>query len=300
MITKGVQGTTVPCQGAGTASLLLLFLLVAPFARAADLKLATWNMEWLTARPANDPALPEDVRPKDAADRATLRQYAAQLNADLVAVQEVDGPEIAATVFPPDRYALYFTQDDVVQRVGIAVRRGIPMRQNPDLVGLDVVRGPQHHLRSGADVTLDLPSGPIRVLAVHLKTGCQRDRLDQTRRPQCAVLRSQLVVLQGWIAQRRREGVPFILLGDFNRWMGASDDVLAGLQDAAPLALATEGRDSPCWGGEHFIDHILAGGAARAWLDSASLRVLVYREGAERKEHLSDHCPVSVRFHLPG
>ncbi len=33
-----------------------------------------------------------------------------------------------------------------------------------------------------------------------------------------------------------------------------------------------------------FIDHILAGGAARVWLDPASLRVLVYSEGVDRKE----------------
>ena len=280
--------------------LLGVAVLVPLAARAAELKVATWNLEWLTARLAGDPALPEDVQPKDAADRTVLAHYVDQLNADLVAVQEVDGPGIAASLFPPDRYALYFTRDSVVQRVGVAVRRGIAVHQNADLAALDVTPDARHRLRSGADLTLDLPSGPVRVLAVHLKTGCQRDRLDQSHRAQCTELRSQAAVLQGWIAERRRDGVPFIILGDFNRWMGPADGLLAALQDAAPLARATEGHDSPCWGGEHFIDHILAGGAARAWLDTSSLRVLVYREGAERKEHLSDHCPVSVRFHLPG
>ena len=33
-------------------------------AAAAELKLATWNLEWLTLRPAGDPALPADVQPK--------------------------------------------------------------------------------------------------------------------------------------------------------------------------------------------------------------------------------------------
>ncbi len=292
-----MRRTTLRCLAPGA---ILLLLLSVPFARAADLKVATWNMEWLTLRPAGDPALPDDVQPKDGTDRAILRQYADQLNADVVAIQEVDGPEVAATIFPRDRYTLFFTHDSVVQRVGVAVRNGIKVHQNPDLVGLDVIPGARFHLRSGADLTLDLPSGPVRLLAVHLKTGCQRDPLDRTRRLQCATLRSQAVVLQGWIAERRREGVPFILLGDFNRWMDSSDGLLADLQAAAPLARATEGHDSPCWGGEHFIDHILAGGAAGGWLDATSLRVLVYREGPDRKEHLSDHCPVSARFHLPG
>ncbi|WP_254070536.1 endonuclease/exonuclease/phosphatase family protein [Acidisphaera sp. L21] len=282
------------------ALLLATLLPLAPIARAADLKVATWNLEWLTPRPLGDLALPEDVRPKSAADRALLRGYAQKLDADVIAVEEVDGPAIAATIFPPDRYALYFTQDDVVQRVGIAVRRGIPVHQNPDLAALDVTPNATHRLRSGADLTVDLPSGPIRLLALHLKTGCNRDQLDRSRRPQCATLRSQTAVLQGWIAQRRREGIPFVILGDFNRWMDPADQFLAALQETAPLARATEGHDSPCWGGERFIDHILAGGAARAWMDPASLRVLVYREAPDQKEHLSDHCPVSVRFHLPG
>ncbi len=268
--------------------------------RAADLKVATWNMEWLTSRSAGDPILPSDVLPKTAGDRAVLRGYASALNADIVALQEVDGPGVAATVFTPDRYTLYFTHDDVVQRVGVAVRNGIHVQQNPDLTGLDVIPDAKFHLRSGADLTLQLPSGPIRLLAIHLKTGCQRDRLDSSRRPQCETLRSQIPVLQGWIAQRRREGVPFIILGDFNRWMDASDGMLAALEDTAPLTRATEGHDSPCWGGEHFIDHILAGGPARAWVDMQSLRVLVYHEDIGQREHLSDHCPVSVRFHLPG
>ena len=278
---------------------LLVVLLAFP-AQARDLKVATWNMEWLTTLAAGDPALPGDVRPKTAPDWAVLRGYALQLNADVVALQEVDGPDIAATVFPPDRYRLFFTRDHVVQRVGFAVRLGIPAHQNPDLAALDLYPTAEHPLRSGADVTLDLPSGPLRFLAVHLKTGCQRDRLDTSQRPQCDTLRGQVPPLQGWIAQRRQEGAPFVLLGDFNRWMDASDQFLAALQQAAPLARATEGHDSPCWGHEHFIDHILAGGAARAWLDPDSLRVLVYGEAPDRKEHLSDHCPVSARFHLPG
>ena len=248
--------------------------------QARDLKVATWNLEWLTARVAGDPELPADVTPKTAPDWAVLRQYATQLNADVVALQEVDGPAIAATLFPPDRYRLFFTHDQVVQRVGFAVKLGIPAHQNPDLTALDLYPEARHPLRSGADVTLDLPSGPLRLLAVHLKTGCQRDRLDTSDRPQCATLRGQIPLLQGWLSQRRMEGAPFVLLGDFNRWMDANDQLLAALQQSAPLARATEGHDSPCWGKEHFIDHILAGGAARVWLDPASLRVLVYGEGA--------------------
>ncbi len=279
--------------------LLLVCLLLSSPASARALKLATWNLEWLTLRAAGDPALPEDVTPKRAADRALLRRYAAALDADVVALQEVDGPEAAAEVFPPDRYALFFTGDDVVQRVGFAVRRGIAVHQNPDLVALDVNPGATFHLRSGADLTLDLPGGRLRLLAVHLKSGCNNAPLTGAGRV-CSTLRRQVPPLQGWIAQRRAEGVPFALLGDFNRRMDGRDDMLAALNEAAPLLRVTEGKSTPCWGGNSFIDHIMLGGAARGWLEANSMRVMVYREGEEAKERLSDHCPVSVRLDMPG
>ena len=277
-----------------------MLLAMACSAQAAELRVATWNLEWLTTRSAGDPALPEDVQPKRAEDIDALRHYALLLDADVVAFQEVDGPEIAARVFPPERYAIFITRDSVVQRVGFAVRRGISVVRHQDLAGLDVYPDAQHRLRSGADITLELPGARLRLLAVHLKSGCSHSRLSVDPGRVCETLRMQIAPLAGWIAQRRDEGVPFIVLGDFNRRMEKRDELLAALTATAPLVRATEGRGSPCWGGGSFIDHILAGGAARGWMQADTLRVMVYRETDEAaKARLSDHCPVSVRFHLP-
>jgi hypothetical protein len=111
----------------------LLCALLPPAAVAAELKLATWNLEWLTTD-ARD--LPADVHPKRPEDIDLLRRYALELDADVIGVQEVDGPAIAAQVFPPDRYSIHLTRDRVVQRVGIAVRRGIRYSVNPDVTDL--------------------------------------------------------------------------------------------------------------------------------------------------------------------
>lgn len=280
-------------------ALLLLLLSAAPTS-AAELKVATWNLEWLTDRPDDDPALPHDAHSKRPDDIATLGRYAAKLNADLIAIEEVDGHDVAARIFPPDRYSIHMTHDHVVQRTGLVVRRGLPYDTNPDLTTLAVSDHGRSPLRSGADITLHLPGGALRVLAVHLKAHCERDPLTHSHRPACAVLRAQVPVLQAWIAARQQEGTAYIVLGDFNRWMDGNDQLLAALRRIAPLARATEGHDSPCWGGERFIDHILAGGPAVQWMLPSTLSVLVFTEtGAEWKERLSDHCPVSVRFHLP-
>ncbi len=85
------------------ATVVLALLLFCACAAAAELKLATWNLEWLTL---GNRDLPPDVRPKRPEDIELLRRYAAELDADVIAVQEVDGPAMAARVFPP-RQILY-------------------------------------------------------------------------------------------------------------------------------------------------------------------------------------------------
>jgi endonuclease/exonuclease/phosphatase family metal-dependent hydrolase len=274
--------------------LLIVLLLVAGPSYAAELKIATWNLDWLTTRPAGDRALPSDVTPRSQEDFDRLAGYSHDLDADVVAIEEVDGAGAAAKVFPRDRYSVHMTRDHVVQRVGIAVRRGLRYDVNPDVTGLAM-----SHLRSGADITLHLGPVDLRILAVHLKKGC-RDQPVSGANGACEALRGQFPLLAEWIADRQREGMPFVVLGDFNRSMDRKDALLDSLREAAPLVRATEAHSSPCWGNESFIDHILAGGAAAAWIRPDTLRVLTFREtDPVWKDRLSDHCPVSVRFAVP-
>ena len=265
---------------------------------AWDLKLATWNLEWLTARPDGDPSLPDDAHPKLPEDVATLAGYARHLDADAVAIEEVDGPEIAARIFPADRYRIEMTNDKVVQRVGLAIRKDYEVMRHPDLTALDVTAPDAlHHLRSGLDVTIAHDGHSLRILVVHLKTGCWDRPLDARKPESCHTLRRQLTVLEDWITARREDHTAFAVMGDFNRDMLVHDPFLDAMEQIAPLALATAGHANPCWGGEGFIDHIMVGGSAIGWMQPDSLRVLVYREtDPDMKERLSDHCPVSVRL----
>jgi len=277
-------------------ALLVAFALALPGpGAAAELVVATWNIAWLTTKPAGHPALPRYVRPRTEADFAALRRYAKALAADVVAVQEIDGPLALARVFDQTAYAFHLTSEADIQRPGFAVRRGVRFRANPDLVALDLAPEARNSLRRGADITVETAAGPLRLLSVHLKAGCARDRLADPQRFDCVQLARQVPVLAGWIRDREREGVAYAILGDFNRELGPRDDMWRRLAEAGSLAHATGGQSSPCWGGAAFIDHIVLGGPARGWLVPGSLRVLVYREtdrGA--RDRLSDHCPVRV------
>ena len=268
---------------------------------AGELKLATWNIAWLTSR---DHLLPRDRTQRRPSDLDLLAGYARRLDADILALQEVDGPEAAARVVDPRRYAFYFPAEEDLQRSGFAVRHGLRVTQNRDLEALDLNPQARFSLRRGTDITVDSGNARIRLLSLHLKSGCAsgssgRDEND------CEQLARQGEILARWIASRRAEGIPFALLGDFNRTMtNPNDELWRSLTANAPLLRATEGVSNPCWsgarGGRSFIDHILLGGPARDWLVPDSFRVLVYAErDPGYRVRLSDHCPISLRLRLP-
>lgn len=259
---------------------------------AAEVKVATWNLNWLGSRATG---LPADVKPRQPEDFDRLRGYALELNADVIAIEEVDNADTARRLFPPDIYSIHMSHDRVRQRVGIVVRRGLPYDVNPDVTAIALE--PVAHLRSGVDITLRPPAGPLRVLAVHLKQGCQYLTFGRAPQTVCVTLMAQFDVVAQWIAARQDEHVPFLVLGDFNRGLDKNDPFSRKLEG---LTRATAGFSSPCWGHEAFIDHILIGGAARDWVMPRSMRVLAYRETDPTwKERLSDHCPVSVRLAMP-
>src|SRR6187431_2404466 len=130
---------------------LVSFANLAQAAAPTELKIATWNLEWFmkpetmralapACTPADAPrdgarrAVPCDVAHELARSRediAALRRYAEILGADIVALQEVDGPEAARLVF--HGYEFCFSGRIAVQNNGFAIRRGLPFACAPDL-----------------------------------------------------------------------------------------------------------------------------------------------------------------------
>ena len=104
------------------------------------------------------------------------------MDADILALQEVDGPEAAARVVDPQAYAFYFPAEGDLQRAGFAVRRGLRVTQNPDLEALDLNPRARFSLRRGTDITVESGGQKLRLLSLHLKGGCNSGATDPTSR----------------------------------------------------------------------------------------------------------------------
>jgi endonuclease/exonuclease/phosphatase family metal-dependent hydrolase len=301
----------------------LLSASAVAYAAPAELKIATWNLEWFmkpeTVRaltpactPADAPrsgprrAIPCDVAyqlARSGEDIAAMRSYARKLDADVVALQEVDGPDAARLLFTDHEFC--FSSRVAVQNNGFAIRRGLPFECGPDFeplsLGDDVRRGVELRLFPGTPTEM-------RMLSVHLKSGCARDALDSAR-PSCGEFARQVPLLEQWIDAQARENRPFAVLGDFNRDLRrepAGISLWAEIDDLDPpgadLVNTAEGQTfQNCMPQQTFsgyIDYIVLGRRMARGLVKNSFGRELYRPRDALRRKLSDHCPVFIRLRV--
>jgi endonuclease/exonuclease/phosphatase family metal-dependent hydrolase len=289
----------------------------------AQLKIATWNLEWFmapeTLRALTPACLPADS-PRDGARRAVpcdvaheltrsnediaaMRRYARRLDADVVSLQEVDGIDAARLVFPG--YEFCFSSRVAVQNNGFAIRRGLPFNCGPELQDLSL----NDDVRRGVELRL-FPGTPreLRLLSVHLKSGCARDALDSSR-PSCVQLKAQVPFLEHWIDAQAGAHVPFAVLGDFNRDLRrepAGLSLWTDIDDSDPqdadLVNTAEGQAfQNCSPGQTFsgyIDYIILGRQMARGLVKDSFGRELFRPKDALRRKLSDHCPVFIRVRV--
>ncbi len=293
-------------------SLISFCLLLSTSINAETLKIATWNIAWLGSGEYN-------TRTNE--QYAELAKYAKQLNADVISLQEVESAEYAKKVFG-DEYNYYFSTKDWIQRVGVAVKKSTGLSvQAIEYKNLDVGK-----VRHGMDLTLSNGDKKLRLLAVHLKSGCFDKKLDKAsvkqmhdrsdkdiyKKVACATLSNQISPLENWIDDRAKENTPYLILGDFNRrfaqdikndyneeqglWQAIDDE------NNEHLWTPTLTKNSDCWGGYYkdYIDHIVLDPRAKANMVKGSFEQVVFEGKYSKKlsNALSDHCPIAIKLYI--
>lgn len=259
----------------------------APVANGSALRLVAWNMEWLSDKPGHGTVK------RSVADYHALAGYAATVDPDIAALQEVAGERAVQRVFDSTKYNIYVTQETGVQRVALVWKKGIDLK----VVGEVEALGPGG-LRESPDALVTTAIGRFRLLGVHLKSSCFSDNLQTTRKDACLTLREQMGIVEEWAEARHAEGVPFVILGDFNRRFSARDDAWAGLNDESPagfrLVAPTIGQRANCRDGRYrdYIDHIVLSSSLATRMVPGSFQQWNYRNW--ERYVLSDHCAIGV------
>ncbi|MFD2265413.1 endonuclease/exonuclease/phosphatase family protein [Lacibacterium aquatile] len=297
-------------------------------ATAQTLRIATWNLGFLTEQPDQvnaDFNGPVAVR-RSPEHFARLARYAERLDADIIAIEEVENEAVARLVFDPTKYEIFLTNEQDHQRVGFAVRHGVVHQKNPtslplfDVLGTPDTPPTQRSLRQALQMTVQFGGLSIEMLAVHLKSRCAREPVS-TANDHCPDFAKQVPVLKAWLKEQHEANKPFIVLGDFNRefediapqgngtYLVSDDEVWKEMLSAAPdLVRTTAGQRSHCWGAYYaqFIDHIVLDGQAAKLLRPYTFYQMVFdeqprsdEEGRYLREYLSDHCPASVLMQQP-
>ena len=222
-----------------------LFVLFPSYATGGQLRVATWNIQYLSE-------LGERTRQPEDYDR--LRQIAERLEADVIALQEVDDTFVGK-VFDPDTYHLELSGRDSALKTGLAIRRGVQYERQANVTALDV-----GDLRYGTHIELQVGPHRIDVLSIHLQAGCFSHKEDerstaenasQRLKTACRKLTAQIPILEEWIDKRLQDGRALMVLGDFNRRLTVENDrVWRELADGEPelIMLATAHREAALLG----------------------------------------------------
>lgn len=285
--------------------LITALILCSQYSFADSLKLASWNIEWLDTTPE------QRQQERSPSDYKTLRAYARQLDADIIAFQEVADTASAAKLFPANEYQLLISSRDNDQKVGYAIRKHLKVTPLPELKSLDLHN--KQSLRYGLPVTVTTPDQhSLTLLNVHLKAGCYNNKADKQskRRKSCQQLNQQISLIKSWAQQQGN--TKFAILGDFNRQLKNNADKHWKNLKQADLHTTGNNNASQCYSRRYdkktntwklrnykqYIDHILLSDAANQTLESGSFFQHTYKKEDVLKNYLSDHCAVSVELKL--
>ncbi|UWU82993.1 endonuclease/exonuclease/phosphatase family protein [Bradyrhizobium yuanmingense] len=287
--------------------LVALALCITAGSHAHALRLASWNMEHLAHSDG------EGCRPRKAADYLALKRQADLLNADIIAVQEMENEGALARVFDPELWSFEVARNPdqetprpcsgitdktiITQRAGFVIKKAIKYSRNPDLTALDVGNANRH--RYGVDITLEA-GAPLRLLSVHVKSWCPMDAPGAG--DDCEVLFEQQKILKKWVEGRARNALPFVLLGDFNRRLQAEEQFWTAIDAPGDplmdLTLTvkrdTVARCQPSF--NQFIDYIALNPGSLPLLKPDSFQELVYGAGTTPA---SDRCPITIELNIP-
>ena len=308
-----------------TICLSAVVMLLAGPAQAHDtdrIRLSAWNIANFDGD-VGDVARPGIGTLRDEEDFTALLRYRRLVGADIFALQEIAEPGSLKTIFPEDKFSVYFSgrfEQDMNNGREDGIYTAIVVNRNPDIkfikqedldeIGI-VTRdsdGNVHSTRWGTAILLEIHGKPVWVVSVHLKSSCSSTRKANTsKKKDCKIFWQQAEPLRKWALAKTIAGESFIIAGDFNRrfrsfdyegvfWTRINNDNLEEpLMMNPPMGVD---RFCPTRKGKSNepIDWILVSrGLSKKVIDRSFYETRFSQKDArEIGSGLSDHCPIHI------
>lgn len=279
---------------------------------AGDLKVVTWNIEHLAEHNG------KGCKARNNEDYAKLRNYAHALNADVVALQEVESADAVHRVFPRTQWQVILSnrvdsqtytcrksgRQSTQQKVAYAIKKTIDVTHTAHLTQFSDL---QPGLRQGLQVSLSHGGETINLVNLHLKSGCfTQDYLKQDKEA-CQLLGQQANILDRFLEAKPLDKTHWVVLGDFNHRLADKQNRMRkdlmygpGLYSASTAPSDHLENTTDDLRGCHIkypapIDHILLSKSLAPALVNGSVQFHNFKN-MEPKAMLSDHCALSASF----
>ncbi|MCG7584427.1 endonuclease/exonuclease/phosphatase family protein [Photobacterium sp. OFAV2-7] len=285
-----------------TIGIYLALSLLNSSAFASSLKIATWNVEFLTAKSNTSCA------PRSDEDYIKLSEVASSIDADIYALQEVESAKALERIFDPAVYNFIVSErtgktydcrhnkkyKTTQQRVAYAVKKSVKYQysKTDNLTELDLEGN--NALRYG--LVLQLPKATL--VNVHLKSACHSGDV-LSNGSNCDVKKRQFDVLTKWV-NKQPSSKELVILGDFNHKFNDDDYFLNGDAEKRSMTANTSSLNScrPRYSSDQGVDHIVTS------FDELEVSIVNYvdvnNDQVEDSEEsmLSDHCPIVATVDL--
>lgn len=290
------------------------FILAASPSLSDTVRVASWNinnLNDLSGFPLRDRA---PIREDN--DYVLLQKYAAKLDADVIALQEMGNPAAVRRVFPETEWEMVFSgrydpanPPDIY--TAVVIRKGrLEIVEHADYTPLQIMDAEGYSTRRGIEVLLKSEDQTFWLLGIHMKSGCHGQALEPPTTEDCDILAKQRAPLDAWIDAKEATGLPAIIAGDFNRRFdlhGQADHLWSAIDDADPAGLnlwrVPFGTQSNCPTVSpglraYPIDFIVMNDPAWLRADAQSFTEVVYDkdEAESLGNRLSDHCPIAINL----
>lgn len=267
-------------------------------------------MQWLSLKPTSP------IK-RSAIDYDALQQLFMTYSPDILAFQEVDSADALYRVIDKQQYKIYLSdrshhpQDSFKinnQYTGFAIKRNMIVNDLSDLSQLSspaiasgITMPFKNKLRYGSIVEIIINQQSIRVLNLHLKSGCfTEQQLSKQKSKACITLAQQLTLIKQWVKDQQRLSQTFIIVGDLNHQIindqqfinkitnnSTKIKLLSALVDAnCTVKLATKKPRYRTY--RKLIDHLLT----TSNINAISQYQIQYNKQQLLQFILSDHCPL--------